>query len=96
MSLDTEFAGGPLRPTLRVSYNYDFTDQDRSLTAILAGAPVAFAMPVYQPGRSWADIALGAEVDVSTSFTANIALGSQLGQSDVSNYYVNVGESYKF
>ena len=95
-SFDADLGGLRLKPSAQLSYNYDFTDQVRSVTASLVGAPVSFAMPVYQRGRSWADATLGATLEFNNAFSGSISIGSQFGQDQVSSYYGNVGLSYRF
>ncbi|MFG1292346.1 autotransporter outer membrane beta-barrel domain-containing protein [Xanthobacter versatilis] len=89
-------SGVTVRPNVQATYNYDFLNQDRSVTAGLLTAPVTFAMPVYQPGRSWTNLAVGLAVEAANGLTCNFTLGELLGQDQVSSAYVNGGIAYKF
>ncbi|MCL8381049.1 autotransporter outer membrane beta-barrel domain-containing protein [Xanthobacter aminoxidans] len=89
-------SGVTIRPNVQASWNYDFLNQDRSVTAGLLTAPVTFAMPVYQPGRAWTNLAAGLTVEAANGLSCNFTVGEQLGQDQVSSAYVNGGIVYKF
>jgi outer membrane lipase/esterase len=89
-------AGMEWSPSVSVMFNDDFRAQKRYILANVSGAPVQFAEPVAEPGRTWTTLSAA----LGTSITPNLALsasgGGSVGQKGASSSFGSIGVSYQF
>lgn len=92
------FDWGPtrLKALAQATYNYDFLDSSRSVTAALVSAPVSFAMPVYAPATQWTDLRLGLTAEASPNAFASLTGGALLQGETGTSWYGNLGLTYRF
>jgi outer membrane lipase/esterase len=88
---------GSYMPFGSVSWNHEFRDEDRDVTASLTSmAASSFAMPGVKAKRDWATLSGGVSVRVAPSATAILSASAEVGRGDVTNYGLHAGINFQF
>lgn len=92
MSLGWQASGSyaSIRPYAKLSWEYEFNADERSVTASVYGMGGSFSIPAYQPDDNWWQYAVGAAADIG-KVTGYITGSGTAAKSDGDGWAITVG-----
>ena len=78
----TQSQMGELRPYAQLTYEHEFRNKGRDVSASVNGMPGSFDLPAYIPDRSYLLLGAGVVAQISKSFSAVLSVNSLLSQRD--------------
>jgi outer membrane lipase/esterase len=87
---------GELRPYAQLTYEHEFDNDTRYVTANVIGMPGSFSLPAYLPDRNYALLGAGLMAQLSKAVSAVISLNSVLMQKDAHSTAVGVNFRFHF
>jgi outer membrane lipase/esterase len=77
------YNAGSAQPFLQATYQHEFKNDDRTVSASVANMPGSFALPAYVPSKDYGLLTVGFAAQLTKSASGVFAVNSVLGQRDV-------------
>jgi outer membrane lipase/esterase len=90
------YNAGQFQPFLQATFQRDFKDEARTVTANVSNMPGSFALPAYVPAKNYGLLSVGAITQLSKAASALVSVDSILGQRDTRSTGVGVNFRYGF
>ena len=91
-----DFAGTPMEPFARVSYEHDSDAKAQLVTAGLTSMPGTFSLPGYVPDRNWFNASVGLSAHFSRSLTGYLSYTGMFNNNSQKLNSLNVGLNLAF